>query len=90
MDLQNGKITQVIGNLPKCTWANGTGFEDGLNGAFQAVVMQTQETLQEYHVCNNDASLQAALFEEFATSHQIGTCDDTSAMCHGPMWFYKP
>ena len=90
LNLQNGKITQVITDLPKCTWGNGTGFEDGLNAAFQALVMQTQETLQNYHVCNNDALLQAGLFEEFATSHQVGTCDDSAAICHGPMWFYKP
>jgi len=38
MELQNGKITQVIGNLPKCTWANGTGFEDGLNGKSSALM----------------------------------------------------
>ncbi len=90
MDLQAGNIAQVIADLPMCTWDNGTGFADGLDKAFQALVAQTSETLQNYHVCNNDATLQAKLFDTFTTTHQVAPCDMTSSVCHGPLWFYKP
>lgn len=89
-DLQAGNIPQVIADLPMCTWNNGTSFSDGLDTAFQALVMQTQETLQNYHVCNNDATLQAQLFAGFVANHQVKTCDGNATVCHGPLWFYKP
>lgn len=90
MDLNAGNVAQVITDLPNCTWENGTDFQTGLSDAFQALLMQTQEALADYHVCNNDATLQAGLFDAFKTTGKVTACDMASAVCHSPTWFYNP
>ncbi len=89
-NLQNGEIDLVIADLPSCTWAGGTTFEGGLDEALTTLLEQTQEVLSGYHVCNNDALLQANMFEEFAASGDIVACDNTTAVCQGPLWLYEP
>lgn len=85
--LRNGRIAEVIAALPMCSWSAGSslasGFDDAITRALSA-------TLAQYHVCNNDAFLQAQLFGVFQAEHVVRACDNTSATCHGPRWFYTP
>ncbi len=48
------------------------------------------ETLDDYHVCNNDALLQAKLMEQFVATGEVVACDADDPICHGPAWFYTP
>ncbi|MCA9617697.1 MAG: hypothetical protein KC731_01670 [Myxococcales bacterium] len=90
MLLQQGDIEAVITALPNCSWAGGTGFEGGFDEALQAVIDAAGETLADYHVCNNDAALQAKLIDAFVASGEVAACDPDDALCHGPLWFYEP
>lgn len=74
---------------PTCDWTGGNA-ESGLNDALQHVLANTSETLADYHVCNNDAKLQASLFRGFASTGTLTACDRSSAACKGPLWFYEP
>jgi hypothetical protein len=69
-----------------CSWEAGYGFADGFKQATTAVV----SSLSEYHVCNNDAQLQAGLWTTLTSSGQVAACDNTSTICHGPSFFYNP
>jgi hypothetical protein len=89
-ELNSGNIDAAVGQFSQCHWTNGATFLDGLNGALAAFLAGTKETLAGYHVCNNDATLQATLFEAYANTGVIGTCDKSSAICSGPTWFYNP
>lgn len=88
--LQNGNFDQAVAALSSCTWDSGSSFQDGLEQAAQAVMTSLSSDLAQYHVCNNDAMLEAQLWNDFATTGNVGTCDDTSPICAGPAWYYTP
>jgi hypothetical protein len=69
-----------------CSWEEGYGFADGFKQATSAVV----SSLTEYHVCNNDAQLQAGIWSTLRSNGEVAACDNTSAVCHGPAFFYNP
>lgn len=88
--IQSQDIDAALAILPTCSWANGTGLEQGLDEAFAALVEATGDTLDGYHVCNNDAQLQVGLVESYEASGEVPACDPTGAACKGPLWFYSP
>jgi len=88
--LQNGDIDTVMAALPQCAWSGATSLAGGMDQALQAVVSATNDTLADYHVCNNDAKLEATLWASFLTSGNVTACDPQAAVCHSPLWFYTP
>ncbi len=88
--LQQGDIAGVLSVLPNCTWDSGSDWSGGFDSALQEIITAAQETLADYHVCNNDARLEAGLIEAYGQSGQVGACDGQDAICHGPLWFYNP
>lgn len=88
--ITSGDIAGALAVLPSCSWSSGTDFETGLDAALKAVIAASAETLGAYHVCNNDAMLQAGLFEAYATNKTVGACDPKAALCSGPAWLYTP
>jgi hypothetical protein len=88
--LQSGDFDDAIAALPSCTWANGADWSDGLTQAAQTVLASTQSQLSSYHVCNNDAMLEANLFSTYASTGSVVACDNTTPTCQGPAWFYNP
>ncbi len=88
--LQNGDISGVIAELPNCTWDAGSDWAGGFDEALSKIIAAANETLADYHVCNNDAELQADLFTRFQTDSKAGACDADSDLCVGPKWFYTP
>jgi hypothetical protein len=88
--LSEGDIEGVLAALPDCSWANGTDWDTGLDQALQAIIAAANETLAEYHVCNNDAMLQAELIDGFAASGVVGVCGPASPLCRGPAWYFEP
>lgn len=88
--LTTGDIDGFLVGLEVCAWTDGATFEDGLDEALAAIIAATSETLADYHVCNNDAVLQAGLIDGFSASGEVYACDATSAACKGPLWFYEP
>jgi len=88
--LMAGDFDTFLGNAPTCAWASGADWETGLNAAVQHLAEQSAQKLADYHVCNNDAMLQANLWQSFKSTGQAGTCDAGSAVCAGPKWFYTP
>jgi hypothetical protein len=88
--IQNGDFDDAIAALPSCTWANGADWSDGLTQATQTVASSLGQTLASYHVCNNDAMLEAQLFSSFVSTGNVVACDNTTPTCQGPAWFYNP
>jgi len=88
--LSTGEVAAALEIFPTCTWAGGTSFEEGLDEALSTLLAQTQEILADYHVCNNDAALQKALFDAYVASGQVNACQPDSDTCRGPMWLYSP
>jgi hypothetical protein len=88
--LQMGQIEKLLAALPGCSWEPGFRLSDGFDAAAQQVLQDAGNGLKGYHVCNNDAELQSALFADFENDHTIGTCDPSSPLCSGPQWFYQP
>lgn len=88
--LQIGEIDAVIAELPNCTWTGATDWSGGFDEALSAIIAAAMETLDDYHVCNNDALLQAKLIDTFVTTGEVVACDGDDAICHGPAWFYTP
>lgn len=88
--LQTGDIPGVLAALPNCTWESGSDFAGGFDTALLEIIGAAQETLADYHVCNNDAKLEAALIKEYQSTGQVGTCDAEGPVCHGPLWYYVP
>lgn len=86
--LQSGDVTTALTILPSCGWADGGSFDEGLNTAFSELLSATNELLSDYHVCNNDAVVQKALFDGFAESGVIAC--STGELCRGPKWLYTP
>ena len=77
--------------VPECTFPGADGTPvDTLNEALTLAIASTGNVLADYHVCNNDAVLQASLVTSFQSTGTIGTCDRTSAACKGPLWMYDP
>lgn len=73
----------------KCTIPEAkaqSAFEKGLLAAEQAQAID----LSGYHVCNNDAKLQAKLVRDFKSTNRVNACDANSTMCKGPAFFYTP
>ncbi len=89
-EITAGNLDAAIAQFSECTWSNGASFNDGLDAALTAFLQGTQETLAGYHVCNNDATLEATLFDTYQSTGKIGTCDKSSSTCSGPIWFYTP
>lgn len=84
--LEMGDVETATAIFPTCTWAGGTSFEAGLSEAFAEIVAETGELLADYHVCNNDAAVQMALFDRFAADGSLA-CARGDA-CRGPLWLY--
>lgn len=88
--IQNGDFDDAIAALPSCAWTGTANWADGLSQATQAVAASLGQTLAGYHVCNNDAMLEANLFSTFATTGSVVACDNSTPTCQGPAWFYNP
>jgi len=88
--IQSGDYDDAANAVEQCSWDDGTSFEDGLQQAASDVLAATGDTLDGYHVCNNDAMLQAGLFSDYASGSGVGACDATSSVCAGPTFFYNP
>lgn len=88
--LKAGDIAGVLEVLPNCSWASGFDWSLGFDDALGKIVSVAQETLADYHVCNNDAELQATLFDGFRKTKTVTACDGAGSLCHGPKWFYAP
>lgn len=88
--LEQGQIESVIAALPNCTWSSGFDLEGGFDEALAATLSAVSETLADYHVCNNDAALQAKLVEGYVATGEVTACDGADALCSGPMWFFAP
>lgn len=87
--LQEQRFESALLLAPTCNWAGGNA-ESGLDEALQNVLASTTKTLADYHVCNNDAKLQAGLFRAFASARTLTACDRSDVVCKGPAWFYDP
>lgn len=88
--IQSGDYVDAAAAMPQCAWADGTSFDDGLQQAATQVLGQLGQTLAGYHVCNNDAMLQASLFSAYAAGNGVVACDSTTSVCAGPSFFYDP
>lgn len=90
MLLANGDIAAALDIFPTCSWASGASFEEGLDQALTTLLEQTSEVLAGYHVCNNDAALQKALFDAYTPGATVVACDPDVDTCRGPLWLYSP
>lgn len=88
--IQNGDYQDAAAAMPQCAWTDGTSCDDGLQQAATQVLAQLGQTLAGYHVCNNDAMLQANLFASYAAGNGVSACDSTTSVCAGPSFFYDP
>ena len=88
--IANGDYDDAIQALGQCAWNDGASMADGLTAAAKDVLQGLGKRLTDYHVCNNDAMLQARLFESFARTGVISACDATADVCHGPIFYYAP
>jgi hypothetical protein len=84
--IQNDEFEQAATAIAGCTWAAGYSFEDGMKTAAAGVLPD----LSKFHVCNNDAKLEAALFSQFTADGTAPACDATADTCKGPAFFYTP
>ncbi len=90
--IQQGDYDDAIAALSACTWDDGYSWSDGLQQATQAVVASLGTTIDGYHVCNNDAELQAGLWSAFVANGgaPVPSCDNTTSVCQGPAFYYSP
>ena len=88
--LAAGDIAAALEIFPTCSWTSGASFEEGLDQALATLLEQTAEVLSGYHVCNNDAALQKALFDAYSPGAAIAACDPDVDTCRGPLWLYSP
>ena len=58
--------------------------------AFDDAMQHLKKPLDSYHVCNNDAKLQAKLIEGFIQTGKVTACNGADAVCKAPMLFYQP
>lgn len=87
--LQQQDFERALEIVPSCQWPNGDTAAP-LNEALRQVLADTQSSLADYHVCNNDAQLQAALLDRYQRGEEFEACDPSSAICQGPLWFFDP
>lgn len=85
--MKEGSIDQVLGALSTCSWKTGEDWATGFQSATREVL---GAEFANYHLCNNDAQLEAALIDSYAEGKDIMACDGNSAACHGPAFFYNP
>ena len=85
-DLEAGDIAAVLSMVPDCSFTAGS-WQEGLDAALTAVIAASSDVLADYHVCNNDALLQAGLWDGFLASGVSGSCDTTASLCAGPAWY---
>lgn len=88
-DLREGKIDEAMVIAKTCTWPGGDAGQS-LNAALQKLAADNRGNFVDYHVCNNDATLQGNLVKTFKTSGVAKKCDQANALCKGPLWFYTP
>lgn len=88
-DLRAGKFEEALAIVPLCQFPNG----DAASVMTQAITelgKKAQKSFADYHVCNNDAALQAAQFANFQSKRVATKCDQKDAICIGPRFFYTP
>lgn len=88
--LSKGDVAGALAVLPNCTWASGEDFTTGFDTALEDLLALSNQELSAFHVCNNDAKLQADLFASYGATKTVKACDGSSSLCAGPSWFYVP
>ncbi|MBW2528878.1 MAG: hypothetical protein JRI23_32180, partial [Deltaproteobacteria bacterium] len=88
--LTEGDVETLLEMAPSCTWASGASWTEGLDAAVRHFAERSSQELADYHVCNNDAVIQAEMWETFAATGAVPACNTTSAACAGPQWLYAP
>ncbi len=88
--LRVGELDFVRNNAASCTWEGSDDWQAVVGRAWQEVARENADALSGYHVCNNDARLQAQLVEGFASSSVGLVCNPASSLCVGPSWFFDP
>lgn len=88
-DLREGKIDEAMVIAKTCTWPGGDAGQS-LNAALQKVAADNRGNFVDYHVCNNDATLQGNLVKAFKADGVATKCDQAHALCRGPRWFFTP
>jgi hypothetical protein len=58
--------------------------------AASAFEKQVRDTYAAKHVCNNNALLQADLFDRFRDHHDAAACSSKNPLCFGPKMFFNP
>lgn len=86
--MQQGDIEAVLDALPFCAWDDGHDWSTGFSDAALVLLDEVQTTLLDFHVCNNDAALQAQLMQTFAATGEVVACDPNQDLCRGPKWLY--
>lgn len=86
--LTQGDVEAAIADFDACTWASGADLDQALAEALDAILSGNGKSLDDYHVCNNDAALQAQLFDDFSKGGASYACNAASDVCHGPKFFY--
>ncbi len=84
--LQGGDADAALVELDNCTWNTGHSWET----AFETALASSGGNLDGYHVCNNDAMLQADLWDGFASGAGVTSCSLNAPVCSGPEFFYTP
>ena len=82
-----GSVADAVAALSSCVWDSGDDWATGFQAAAQQILGAEND---RYHVCNNDAELEAALWDGFAAGREVTACDAKSPLCLGPKWFYAP
>ena len=88
-NLREGKIDEAMALAKTCTWPGGDAGQS-LTAALQKVAGDNRSTFADYHVCNNDATLQGNLIKTFRENGVAAKCNQAHALCQGPRWFYTP
>jgi hypothetical protein len=86
-DIANLDIADAVAAVSTCQWDTGESWADGFQ---TAVAVALGDSYTSYHVCNNDAELESALFDSFVAGNVVTACDSDSDICHGPKFFYTP
>ncbi len=80
--IQSGDYDDAIAAYASCSWDDPNAMANEL-GTLNA-------ELSQYHVCNNDAILEAQQWTTFATTGAVVACDNTQSICQTPTWYYTP
>ncbi len=88
--ITKGHIGEALAVLPSCAWVSGQDLATGFDSALHGLLTASNQELAQFHVCNNDAKLQAELFGAYAKDKTLGYCDKGSVLCAGPSWLYTP